>query len=399
MSSAVAGAARRSTSAFLSVGFRPFFLAAGTWAAIALALWICMLNDQLSLPTQFGPMAWHIHEMLFGFVMASVAGFLLTAIPNWTGRPPVNGWALTALLGLWVLGRAACLVSDLMPAWLTIVADLSFAVALFIIVVREIVAARNWRNLPLAVPVGVFALANLLMHLEAAGVAIPFGLGWRLGITAAIVLISAIGGRIVPLFTRNWLATHGGRAAPASRNWVDRAALGTLHTGLLGWAFFPDLRPLGYLLIIGGVFNGWRLSRWRGAATTAEPLLLVLHVGYAWLALGVTLLGLSLLVPSVPTSAAIHALTAGAIATMILAVMTRVTLGHTGRALTASPATIAIYVLVTLAALMRLWAAWDGAILMPLLILSGICWIAAFGLFDIVYGRMLVTAAKTREAA
>ncbi len=392
MASAAMG--RRYVPPFLSFGFRPFFLAAATWAAIALTLWVCMLGGRLNLPTRFDPVGWHIHEMLFGFVMASVAGFLLTAIPSWTGRPPVNGGRLALLAALWLLGRIACLGSLVAPAWVAIAADLSFPTVLFIVVAHEIVAARNWRNLAILVPVGLFAVANLIMHFEAIGIVAPSGLGWRLGLVCALVLISAIAGRIVPAFTRNWLLSHGHQKLPVPRNWVDRAALGVLHAGLLCWALTPDLHAIGYLLIIAGALNAWRLARWRGAATVSEPLLLILHVGYAWLAVGVAALGVALLVSSVPISAAIHALTAGAIGTMILAVMTRATLGHTGRALMADRATVAIYVLVNLAALSRIGAARAGVAFMPLLIGSSTCWIAAFCLFDIVYGRMLVTSAR-----
>ena len=386
---------------FFSVGFRPFFLAAGAWSAIALAVWVCMLNGAFILPTRFTPIAWHIHEMLFGFVMATVAGFLLTAIPNWTGRPPVRGWTLGLLAGFWSLGRVACLLSGLGPAWWSIAADMTFPAALLVVVAREVVAARNWRNLPIVLPVALFGIANLLMHLEAASIAVPPDLGWRLGLAAPLILISAIGGRIVPAFTRNWLAGRGNRLAlriPTGHGWVDRAALGVLHAGLIAWTFFPAAGPLGYLLIAGGALNFLRLARWQGAASAAEPLLLILHVGYGWLALGVALLGVSLLVPAVPLPAAIHALTAGAIATMTLAVMTRATLGHTGRSLMASRSTVVIYMLITLAALTRIGAAWVSAAFMPLLVWSALCWIAAFGLFSVVYGRMLLTPRLERGA-
>lgn len=393
MNGAVAAANRWRCPVFLSMGFRPFFLASAAWSAIALALWLGMLSGWIRLPTRFDPLAWHIHEMLFGFVLATVAGFLLTAIPNWTGRSPVQGGWLGLLLCLWLLGRAATLISSLLPAWFAIAADLAFSIALGIVAARELLAARNWRNLPLVGPVSLFVAANLLMHLEAAGAGVPAGLGWRLGLIAALVLISAVGGRIVPAFTRNWLMRRNVRRLPTARNRVDGAALGLLHAGLLGWALFPNLHPLGYLLILAGAFNLWRLARWRGAATLTEPLLLILHVGYAWLALGAVLLGLSLLVASVPLSAAIHALTVGAIATMILAVMTRATLGHTGRTLSADRATVAIYLLITVAALARIAAVWAGAAVMPLLHVSGAAWIGAFALFCVHYGRMVVSPA------
>jgi uncharacterized protein involved in response to NO len=222
--------------AFLSQGFRPFFLATGLWSAVALAVWIVMFATGSTLPSRFDPLAWHIHEMLFGFVMAAIAGFLLTAIPNWTRRLPVSGSPLALLAGLWLVGRIACLVSALFPVWLTIAADLSFPVVLVGVVAREIVVGRNWRNLPMLAPVIVLGVANLLMHLEADGVAVTSGLGWRLGLAAIIVLISVMAGRIVPSFTRNWLAKRPGSDLPVGHGRIDRAALGILHAGLIGWA-------------------------------------------------------------------------------------------------------------------------------------------------------------------
>jgi uncharacterized protein involved in response to NO len=382
--------------AFLSQGFRPFFLAAGLWSAAALAVWIVMFATGTTVPSRFDPLAWHIHEMLFGFVMAAIAGFLLTAIPNWTGRLPVSGSPLALLAGLWLLGRVACLISALVPPWIAITADLSFPVALIGVAAREIVVGRNWRNLPMVAPVSVLGIANLLMHLEADGVAVPSGLGWRLGLAAVIVLISVMAGRIVPSFTRNWLAKRPGSDLAAGHGRIDQVALGILHAGLIGWAFLPEFRPIGLLLLVGAAINLWRLLRWRGIATTAEPLLLVLHVGYAWLVLGVALLGLAVLGADVPFSAAIHALTAGAIGTMILAVMTRATRGHSGRDLSADRVTVLIYGLVSLAAITRIAAAFGVAWTMPLLIISASLWIAAFAGFVFGYGPMLILPRRPR---
>jgi uncharacterized protein involved in response to NO len=195
--------ARRPVPAFLTQGFRPFFLAAGLWSAMALALWIVMFATGIELPSRFDPLTWHIHEMLFGFAMAAIAGFLLTAIPNWTRRLPVSGGPLALLAGLWLLGRIACLISALIPPWIAVAADLSFPLILVGAVARELVAGKNWRNLPMVVPVMVLGIANLLMHLEANGLAVPRGLGWRLGLAGVVVLISVVAGRIVPSFTRN----------------------------------------------------------------------------------------------------------------------------------------------------------------------------------------------------
>jgi uncharacterized protein involved in response to NO len=390
MNSVAAGITSRRAPTFLTQGFRLFFLAAGVWSAAALALWIVLLVTGTVVPSRFDPLAWHIHEMLFGFVMATVAGFLLTAIPNWTGRRPVSGAPLAVLAGLWLLGRIACLVSALIPAWLAIALDLSFPLLVIVFVAREIIAARNWRNLPIVAPVTVLAVANLLMHLEGDGAALPSGLGWRLGLAAVIVLISVVAGRIVPGFTRNWLAKRQAANLPSAPGGIDRAALGILHVGLFGWVFFPEFQPVGLILLLGAALNQWRLLRWCGWATAAEPLLLVLHVGYGWLVLGTALLGLAVLDPNLPQSAAIHALTAGAIGTMTLAVMTRATLGHTGRALSADHATIAIYLLVNIAAIVRVAAAIDETRAMPLLAASAILWIGAFALFVFRYGPMLL---------
>ena len=263
---------RRPAPTFLTRGFRPFFLAAGLWSAAAIALWVAMLTAGIELPSRFDPLTWHIHEMLFGFVMAVIAGFILTAIPNWTKRVPVSGFSLGALAGLWLLGRFACLISALAPAWLAIIADLSFPALLIAVAAREIIAAGNWRNLPILVLVILLGAADLLMHLEANGAAVQLGLGWRLGLAAVIVLISVIAGRIVPSFTRNWLVQRHSTHLPAGHGWIDRVALGILHSGLLGWAVFPAFRPFGLLLILGAMLNVWRLLRWRGGATLSRSI-------------------------------------------------------------------------------------------------------------------------------
>jgi uncharacterized protein involved in response to NO len=381
--------ARPSETAVFSYGFRPFFLAAGGWASIAIGLWLAIVLGYLRLPTRFDPVAWHIHEMLFGVVFAAIAGFLLTAIANWTGRPPVSGRPLRQLLLLWALGRIACLASAYIPLWVATLADLSFPIALLVVVAREIVGGRNWRNLAMLAPIAVLIAADLLMHLEVAGDTIPVALGWRLGLVAAIQLISIVGGRIVPSFTRNWLAQRGHDRLPVKHSMVDTIAIGVLHGALLLWAIVPGLRPLGLLLILAAALNGWRLSRWVGWATLSEPLVFILHIGYAWLAIGVALLGFSVAGASIPIASALHALTVGAIGTMLLAVMTRVSLGHTGRRLSANRPTVVIFLLINVAALIRVAASWSTAGTTTFIVVSGLCWIGAFGLFEIRYSPVL----------
>ena len=183
----------------------------------------------------------------------------------------------------------------------------------------------------------------------------------------------------MPAFTRNWLTAQGRAPVPPAAGLIDRVAMGVLHAGLLLWVFLPDARLAGVVLLAGGAMHLWRLAGWRGLAVVREPLLLILHAGYLWLVVGIALLGLSLLSGAVPPAAGIHALTSGAFGSMILAVMTRATLGHTGRVLHANGATVAIYLLVTLAALLRVVAAWPGAAAMDLLGVAAAAWIAAFG--------------------
>lgn len=381
--------ARNEPFAVWTIAFRPFFLAASIWSAAALTGWVIMLTVGLILPSRFDPLAWHIHEMLFGFVLAAIAGFMLTAIPTWTGRPPIRGRPLAALATLWLAGRLACLISAWIPFWLAAATDLAFPFVLCAVAAREIIGGRNWRNLPMPVPIAVLGVADLLMHLESSGFAVPAGLGWRLGLATIIVLISVVAGRITPVFTRNWLAKRGVADLPAVHGIVDGIALGTLHAGMIGWAFFPTFFPVGGLLLLAAAFNLWRLMRWRGIATWAEPLLTILHVGYFWVVIGAALLGVSMLTGHVPEAAAVHALTAGAIGTMVLGVMTRVSLGHSARALTADRITVLIYLLVILAAGVRVVAEVSGSFLM-LIEISAALWIGSFVLFALWYRRMLL---------
>jgi uncharacterized protein involved in response to NO len=373
--------------AIWTMAFRPFFLLAGVWSAAALGGWIVMFMTGLALPSRFDPLTWHIHEMLFGFAMAAIAGFLLTAIPNWTGRAPISGRFLAALAMLWLAGRVACLTSASLPFWLAAAIDLAFPFALCAVCAREIIAGRNWRNMPMPLPIAVLGVADLLMYLELAGFAVPAGLGWRLGLTAIVVLISVVGGRIIPAFTRNWLTKRAALDLPAGHGRVDVVALAVLHAGMIGWALFPASSPVGGILIVAAAFNLWRLARWCGGATLSEPLLTVLHVGYLWVVIGAALLGASMVSAYVPEAAAIHALTAGAIGTMTLGVMTRVSLGHTGRALAADKITALIYLLVILAGVARVAAAAGG---LPLIGISAMLWIGGFGLFALRYGPMLL---------
>lgn len=386
------GGARREYvgPAILRVGFGPFFLAGGVWSAVAVALWLGDLAGFVVLPTAFDPAVWHAHEMLFGFVAAVIAGFLLTAIPNWTGRLPVRGRGLGLLAAIWILGRVAVGVSELTGPLAAAVLDLAFPIAFCAVVLREVLAGRNWGNLPIVGILAVLAASNLFTHLEPIGLAPTGGLGLRLGIATVAVLIALVGGRIVPSFTRNWLAKRGAQSLPQGFGRLDRLAIVATVAAGLAWSLGPEAPATGVLALVAALLGGVRLAGWRGQQTLAEPLVWVLHLGYGWLVLGWALLGAAILLPEFDRVSALHALTAGAMGTMTLAVMTRASLGHSGRPLHAGAGTTWCYGLVGLAALARMVAplAPDNATL--LYGLSGLVWIGAFGLFVLLYAPLLI---------
>ncbi len=385
----------------LSAGFRPFFLLSALWSALAIPLWLAFLAGAATVPTALPAAVWHAHEMVFGFGAAAVAGFLLTAIPNWTGRMPLQGGPLALLVLLWGAGRLAMFASARIGAGGAMLADLAFPVAFLAVIGREILVGRNWRNLPMLAALALLLLGNLLVHLEAVGIAPTAELGNRIGIATLLMLISFVGGRIVPSFTRNWLTKQRpGMPPPASFDNVDRAALAAIVVALAFWVAAPEAPAAPWAELAAGIALALRLARWRGRATMREPLLWVLHLGYGWLAVGFLLLAGNRMIGVLPQTAALHALTVGAIGTMTLAVMTRASLGHTGRPLVAGPGTVTIYGLVTLAAVLRLLAPLGGAEYLLLLVLAGAAWSGAFGLFVLLYAGPLalprVTAAGAR---
>lgn len=366
--------------AILSNGFRPFFLMAGLWAALAMTLWVAILAGWLSLPAAFDPISWHAHEFLWGYLAAVMAGFLLTAVPNWTGQLPIVGWPLAGLAALWLAGRLAVLVSAHLPGWLTVLADLSFLAALALVLGREIVAGRNWRNLPVLALVGLMLAANAAFHMGLGGTAL------RGAMAAAVAMVALVGGRVVPSFTRNWLVQRrvpGRLPVPPGR--ADAACLALTGATLALWVVWPDAGPTAAAALAAGLANLWRLSRWAGERTAAEPLLWVLHVGFLFVPLGFLLLAGAAIWPQHFAAPGMeHAWLAGAIGVMTVAMMTRVSLGHSGRALTAGRGTVLVYVLVTSAAVLRLAAGF-----MPgqawLLTWSGSAWVLGFGLFAVLY--------------
>lgn len=380
----------RRQPAFFSGGFRPFFLLGSIWSAIAIPVWLAAYLHG-SAPSAMPAMLWHAHEMIYGYGVAAVAGFLLTAIPNWTGRLPLAGGRLAGLAALWLAGRVALLLSAHTGAGVTMVVDLSFLAVLMLAIARELIAGRNFRNLPMIAALALLFTGSLLVHLQALDVAYTATLGNRLGIATLCALIALVGGRIVPGFTRNWLALMKPRhPLPASPSRLDLVCLIVVILGLAAWVGAPDSRIAALLEILAGAAAALRLSRWRGLATLREPLLAIVHLGYAWLAFGLALLGLNGFFGWLPPSAGVHALAVGAIGTMTLAVMTRASLGHTGRPLHAGRGTSAIYLFVTLAAVLRVAAPLSGAQVALMTSLAGFAWSAAFTLFALLYGPLLL---------
>lgn len=381
--------------ALFSYGFRPFFLGAAVWAALAIVLWLPQYFGELSLPTAFAPLDWHIHEMIYGYVAAAAAGFFLTAIPNWTGRLPVNGYPLAGLFALWVTGRVAIAGSAIWGARLAAVIDIAFLLTLAVVAAREIIAGRNWRNLRVLIVLGVLIAGNITFHVEA----IRYGgadYGVRIGIAALVGLIMLVGGRIVPSFTHNWLTRNNPGRLPQTFSRFDVVTLIASAVALAIWIAFPRAAASGILLMIAGVLQVARHLRWAGDRTFADRLVLVLHVAYAFVPIGFLLTAAAILWPTHwPVSAGLHAWMTGAVGLMTLAVMTRATLGHTGQDLAASLPTQLIYLCALVAALARIAAAFEPS--SALFHIAAIAWLLAFGGFAVLFGPWLVKISRPRR--
>lgn len=384
--------------ALFSKGFRPFFLLAALASVVYLPAWLGALWGWWVPPLQWTPAAWHGHEMVFGFTAAVLAGFLLTAVSQWTGRETAEGWSLAGLAAVWIAGRLAILAGGVLPGWLIAVVDLAFLPCLAVAIGRPIVAERNVRNLPMVGLVLAFWAGNLWMHLAALG-GVSGGASAALWASVDVMVVIAliITGRIVPLFTGN--AVEG-----STRSWpmVDRAVV-VLVSGYLviayglpagsggGWvegirASFGFAAGLGILV---------RMIPWGGERTLDAPILWVLHVGHAWIGVGFLLRGLEA-VGWVSEMASLHAFTAGAIGTLTLGMMTRVARGHTGRALQVSGVIAVAYALIIASGVLRvtgalvsdwyLWSMWS----------SGMLWAAAFAVYLVMYTPILVAARVDR---
>ena len=381
--------------AILSYGFRPFFLLGALYSGAIVLIWLPVFFGEIDIPTALTPRDWHFHEMLYGYLSAVITGFLLTAIPNWTGRLPLQGMPLLVLVLAWVVGRAAVGFSEPIGWGAATVIDVAFLILVAAAAAREIVVGRNWRNLRVVALVCLLALANIGFHLEA-HFASSADYSIRLGVSAVVLLLSVIGGRITPSFTHNWLVRENPGRLPVPFDRFDGVVVITSTLALALWTCIPQSYPSAALLALAAILQAVRLLRWAGIRAMREPLVLILHIGYGFVPLGFALAALAS-AGVVPATTAIHAWTVGAFGTMTLAVMTRATLGHTGRSLSASPATQLIYAAVLLAAAARIWAALQPASMEVLLHVAAFAWAAAFLGFGIIYGPMLCQQ-RIREA-
>lgn len=389
----MSGLSRRSYSgpAFLSYGFRPFFLLGALYSGISVLLWMPQFYGELELSSGFVPVDWHIHELYFGFLPAIVTGFLFTAVPNWTGRMPISGSPLLLLVILWIAGRMAVTFSALV-GWLpAMLVDVSFMAAVALTITNEIIAGKNWRNLKVLLPVLLLVAANVTFHLEAhfAGVS---DISRRLAATAAIALIMIVGGRVIPSFTRNWLARQRPGRLPEPFSRFDAVAIAVTLAAMAVWTGAPEGLLAGVSMGVAALLQIARLARWAGYRTGADPLVAVMHVSYLFIPAGLGLISLSVLRPDLLTQVAgVHALSVGAIGGMTLSIMVRASLGHTGRKLQASGIVCALFASVFIAATLRIAAGLDLGGDDLLLHIAAFTWLFAFAGFGGVFAWSFFT--------
>ena len=367
----------------LALGFRPFFLLAGLLASLWLPIWLLNLHGLWILHGALQGPAWHAHEMLFGFVAAVLAGFLLTAVRNWTGQPTPSGWTLAGLAVLWLLARLLNLWGGALPQALAIAVDVAFLPAVGAALTVPILRAKNVRNFAFPPLLLLMGGANLLSHLGITLGTTPE----QIALDLVIVIVALITGRIVPMFTQNAL-----KLETTKRPTLDKAVFACL-AGMLIFDRVPQAEAgRGLLSFVAGVLLAVRMVGWQSWQTRKLPILWVLHLGHAWLALGLMLRGVAIFAPDVvPMATATHALTVGAIGTLILGMMARVSLGHTGRPLVVNKVMAVAFALLALAALVRTLVPMAAPELLLLgWTVAGVLWTAAFGLFVAVYAPMLL---------
>jgi uncharacterized protein involved in response to NO len=371
------------TRDLLSYTFRLFFLLTGVSAIGLVLLWTLSLNGQITLSTGITPLYWHSHEMIVGFGMATVTGFALSAVATWTGRPAVHGSVVFWLVVCWVAGRIAVFYSNLVTPAGLIVLDMLFPAFLTMLFAREVFVARNKRNYKVVAIILVLCMLNLGFYTVDARQSL------YLMIHTLLLLVVLIGGRIVPSFTSNWLRGRGESQLPVNNLLLDRVAITlTILTGLSD-ALVPNRTPTGWLAIAAAIAHAARIMQWHGLRTLSNPLLAILHVAYWWIPVGYAMLGLASLGLFLTPTAALHALTMGAIGTMVFAMITRVPLGHTARPLNASRLTVVAYGILTLAIVARIMSPLATANYITMINVAAIGWCFAFLIYIWVYWPVL----------
>lgn len=374
---------------FVAKGFRPFFLAAGLFALAIVPSWLLFFSGVLRLDGYLDASSWHAHEMIFGFTVAVIAGFLLTAVGNWTQRETAVGKPLWALLLLWLLGRFSMLVAQRLPVGVPAAIDLLFLPLLLVALARPIFATRNRRNYPLLGVLSALWLCNGFVHAQALGL-MPMGSARRaclVAVDVVMVVVMIIIGRVLPMFTRN--ATKA--ADIRSHTALDYASIGSMVVLALLDSLFPYSTAVRLLAALAALIALARAWHWGVQHTLRHPLLWVLHAGYAWIVIGFALRAL-VGHAGVSDSLAFHAFTAGSIGTLTLGMMSRVALGHTGRMLEVSPSMVSAFVAINVAAAARVllpW--WVPSWYLSSLWLAGAAWTLAFLLFVIRYAPVLST--------
>ena len=368
--------------ALWNLGFRPFYLLASGFAALSLLLWVCQYAGYLPAAYVRNP-AWHGHEMLYGYTMAVVAGFLLTAVRNWAGKPTPAGAPLIALAALWVAGRVLVLTPFAIAA---AVVNAAFPVAVAIAIGIPIVQSRNRRNYFFIAVLLLLGLAVLAFHLAHLGIfPLPERASLQVGLDVVLFIMVVMGGRVIPMFTNNGIPGVQATRHPV----IEKLALGGVLALLAADLLQPSPVVIAVVTLIAAVAHAARLYLWQPWRTIRTPIVWVLHLAYGWIVIYLMLRGLAAM-GIVGELFAVHALTVGAIGGMTIGMMTRTARGHTGRPLVVDGFEVACYVLVALAAVIRVF----GGILLPgiylvTVVVSGICWSAAFALYAVRYWPVL----------
>ena len=385
--------ASRPRMAIAAKGFRPFFALAAAYAVLIVPLWLAIIGGAASPSAYLDPLSWHAHEMIFGFTVAVIAGFLLTAVANWTQRETLAGPPLLGLAGVWIAGRVAILFASRLPRGVPAVADLAFLPLLILTLARPLVVTKNRRNFVMLGVLAALFVANLAVHLDALGV-LPMGSARRacsVAVDVVALVILLIAGRVFPMFTRN----ASGVTAIRSNHFLDVATVASMAALVVVDAVATAPRIPGVLAGMVGLLAAARAVHWGARHSLREPLLWILHAGYAWLVIGLVMRAVAAYVSALPSSLATHAVTIGAIGSLTLGMMARVSLGHTGRALVAAPTMRWAFVAMTLAAFSRVVV----PIVAPTryltsLIVAGVLWSLAFMTFLAVYAPILSTSRR-----